>query len=96
MHSRCLEQLTLYLQSHEANILNACSYIDNTINKLQSLKDVKFPLTSQNDDDDAADDSDGGGSDNTEVEKQVVVEEVSTCRKEKGNVTTLHKILAQL
>ena len=78
------------MQSHGANILNACSYIDNTINKLQSLKDVKFPVTSQNDDDDA-DDSDVGGSDNTDVERQVVVEEVSTCRKEKGNVTTLSK-----
>ena len=42
---RSLEQLSLYLQSHEANNLNVCSYIDNKINKLQSLKYVKFPVT---------------------------------------------------
>lgn len=40
--NRCLKQLSLYLQSQEATILTAASHIDDTINKLQGLKEVKY------------------------------------------------------
>ena len=39
---RCLKQLSLYLQSQEANVLNAASHVDDTINKLQALKLVQY------------------------------------------------------
>ena len=40
---RCLKQLSLYLQNQDANILNASSHVDDTINKLQALKVIKIP-----------------------------------------------------
>jgi len=46
---RCLKQLSLYLQSHEANILNAASHVDDTINKLQALKLIKLPESGEHD-----------------------------------------------
>ena len=89
---RCLKQLSLYLQSHEANVLNAASHVDDTINKLQALKLIKIPRSGEHDvvssDDDALDatiDSDG----DADVEESTVAED--SLRNSKGNVTTLSK-----
>jgi hypothetical protein len=39
---RCLKQLSLFLQSRDASIINAAGHIDDAINKLQALKAVKI------------------------------------------------------
>ena len=96
---RCLKQLSLYLQSHEANVLHAASHVDDTINKLQALKLIKIPRSGEHDvmnsddednsvNDDALDakiDSDG----DADVEESTVAED--SLRNSKGNVTTLSK-----
>ena len=96
---RCLKQLSLYLQSHEANVLNAASHVDDTINKLQALKLIKIPRSGEHDvvnshdeddnsvNDDALDakiDSDG------DADVESTVAEDNLCNS-KGNVTTLRK-----
>lgn len=61
---RCLKQLSLYLQNQDANILNASSHVDDTINKLQALKVIKIPVSVVvNSDDEISDnESDAGHS----------------------------------
>jgi hypothetical protein len=83
---RCLKQLSLYLQSHEANILNAASHIDDTINKLQALKEVKLQAHNNqssnnvtendndddNDDDNCDDDAEGISDDGNDDEGDAI------------------------
>ena len=80
---RCLKQLSLYLQSHEADIFNAGSYVDDTINKLQALKLIEIPIFSK---------SDENNTDETE-NLEVSTESHSTVSKDKftGKITTLGK-----
>lgn len=79
----CLKQLTLYLQRHEADILNAGSHVDDTINRLQALKLIKIPIPNESDDD---------NTDETE-NLEVSTESYSPAPKDsfRGKITTLGK-----
>lgn len=98
---RCLTQLSLYLQSHEANVLNAHSHIVDTINKLQALKKIKLCGTVNIDasDGDEDDDHDDDNDDQDECDAEVGLQTTEAVTGEhriklQGNVTTLGKFLA--
>lgn len=89
---RCLKQLSLYLQNQDANILNASSHVDDTINKLQALKVIKIPVSvvvNVNSDDEISSDNESDGGDSGEG----VNESIGLADREqsKDNVTTLSK-----
>jgi len=95
---RCLKQLSLYLQSRDANIMNAGSHVADTIAKLQALKKgivkVNKAKVDAGDDDDDADEIQSVSAkvkddtdDDDGNETQAAIKDVN----DKNSVTTLSK-----
>ena len=63
------KQLSLYLQNQDANILNASSHVDDTINELQALKVIEIPwrvVVNVNSDDEISSDNESDSGDTGE------------------------------
>jgi len=104
---RCLKQLSLYLQSQEANILTAAQHIGDTVTKLQALKEIKLPEIDDEHELNASVENDGSsdGPCTDEDNKPSVCDGAKVAnnnsdgnaepeqgvKNEKGNITTLSK-----